>query len=54
MTLFIDGAIEILPLTKNLDVGFIYAPALANRTLVSTKNLCNVGNSLIAQRWTVE
>src|SRR6266436_2274896 len=42
--LFINGAVEVHPLTAYLEVGLVYAPGIADRPLVGLPTFCEVGD----------
>jgi hypothetical protein len=52
--LFMDGAVEVHPLTAYLEVGLIYAPGIANRPLVSLPRFFEFRSVAYVQRRTVQ
>ena len=41
--LFINSAVEVHPLTAYLEVGLVYAPGIANRSLVDSPTFLELG-----------
>jgi hypothetical protein len=50
----VDSAVQILPLASDLDIRFIHSPAPADGFLWRRKAFSRIGNTLMAQRCTVE
>src|SRR6266704_5249653 len=49
----VDGAVEIIPLAFDLDVGFVHAPTHPHRALAPVDASSNKGLYFTTQRWIV-
>jgi hypothetical protein len=54
LTVFVDGAIQGVPLAFDLDRGLVHAPANPHRPLAAMKGFLQLGAVLMTQRFMVE